>query len=219
MEETKKEHLLQETRNEPAALPENTSNPKPNEQLEKAKQLEQTDAITAAYQSATSLWIYTGQEVYSRFNTMLVVHSVFLATIGLFLTTEKVISNTIPLILSIAGGFLTFLWASLNERNFVYAEYYTLKTREIEELHFPEISVQVGTKIDHKRISVASEGGKLKEKDKKVVLSIINPETKNPFEVEMTGIGRIRGVWTTRRIIGIFGLLYFLSIVYFLFSF
>jgi hypothetical protein len=84
------------------------------------------------YQSAVDIATFYATTVWSIFNAMLMAHSIFVAVIGLVLTSNH------PLILfkfmtPIVGLVLCVAWFLLVKRAHEYAAYYRMSAREIEE--------------------------------------------------------------------------------------
>lgn len=99
----------------------------------------QTETTHAGYQAAIALWVSEGQQIWARFNAMLVVHSILVAASGLVLA-----SMTAPLLvmaLSIAGILICGLWFVLMKRDFEFQSYLIYATREIEEMYLSPVRV------------------------------------------------------------------------------
>jgi hypothetical protein len=97
------------------------------------------DTARIGYQVATSLWIYEGGLIWSKFNALLVANSIILAAIVLALTT----SNGIPRLAGLfstamppIGIVLCWLWLSITRRSFAFHSHWIDSAREIEK-RFP----------------------------------------------------------------------------------
>ena len=84
------------------------------------------------YQAAIDMWAHCGDEAWSRFNVMLVAHSILIAIAGSALLKDKPLI-LLTFILSVAGMFLSFLWAIMMERAFAYQNYFLYSARDFEE--------------------------------------------------------------------------------------
>ena len=89
------------------------------------------------YQTAIELWAHSGDEVWARFNVMLVANSIIIAIIGFLLTADQ-IPIAIAIILPIVGIILCILWVIMMKRGFDYQLYYLLAARELEEMYLLE---------------------------------------------------------------------------------
>lgn len=108
------------------------------EQEEKnQKMTNSVDNVRVGYQSAVEMWAHCGDEVWARFNVMLIAHSIIVAIGGsALLRTPRLTLLTI--VVSIAGFLLCILWAIMMERAFAYQNYYLFKARELEEKGYIE---------------------------------------------------------------------------------
>ena len=99
-----------------------------------------SENLQLGYQSAIALWVYEGNLIWAKYNTMLVANSIVLAVVGLSLGSE-----TLPALFSqllpVAGIFLCLLWWQLTKRGFDQYRYWILCTREIEEKFNGEIDI------------------------------------------------------------------------------
>jgi len=142
------------------------------------------------YQVAVSLRIHEGELFWDQFNALLVANSIFLATIGLAMSTSSPL-RVFSLGMPIAGIILCMLWFLLTKRRFAYRLYYTLSAREIEE-KFLSDSVQTisrgGDFADGKEIKLTI-GGRLK-----------------PLQLRV--LDRLALEWWTCLIISIFFMIY-----------
>lgn len=88
-----------------------------------------SNSLTTAYQAAIEMANHEGDNVWSRFNVMLVANSIILfALTGSFDNA----SNNRPLF-AIGGILLCLLWLPLMKRSFTYETYYIVKARLIEQ--------------------------------------------------------------------------------------
>ena len=88
--------------------------------------------IRIGYQTAIEMWAHCGDEAWSRFNVMLVAHSILIAIAGSALLRDSPLIY-LTFILSAAGLFLSILWGIMMERAFAYQNYFLLSARDIEE--------------------------------------------------------------------------------------
>lgn len=84
------------------------------------------------YQAAIEMWAHCGDEAWSRFNVMLVAHSILIAIAGSALLKDAPLVS-LTFVLSAAGIVLSALWAIMMERAFAYQNYFLISARDIEE--------------------------------------------------------------------------------------
>lgn len=87
------------------------------------------------YQVAVSLWLYEGNLIWSRFNVMLIVHSLVVAGIVQALLAQQSVSTIVAIGLSVFGFVMCVIWYGLIARGFDYQDYYVKTARELEEHH------------------------------------------------------------------------------------
>lgn len=94
--------------------------------------------ILTGYQAAINLWMYQGEQVWARFNIMLVANSIVVAAIALAITSQ----DPLPIFtefLPIVGIILCVFWFLLIKRESEYADYYINSARELEEQYLAPI--------------------------------------------------------------------------------
>jgi len=74
------------------------------------------------YQAAVDLWIAEGEQIWARFNAMLVVNSIIVAVIGFALGGQRMLP-VITVSLPIAGLVVCAVWYVLMKRDFEYQAY------------------------------------------------------------------------------------------------
>lgn len=84
------------------------------------------------YQVAIDLWAHAGEEVWARFNVMLVANSIIIAVIGFAMTGQRAVP-AITVLLPVIGIVLCALWFVMMRRAFDYQDYFILSARELEE--------------------------------------------------------------------------------------
>lgn len=101
------------------------------------------EAAKLGYEMAIQLWIYEGNSIWSKFNVMLVVH-----TILFNLLASKESSNYISHI-SAFGIVISLLWLIMTKKGFYSLDYWIYTARELEENHFNNIikNVKRGNKF------------------------------------------------------------------------
>jgi hypothetical protein len=90
------------------------------------------------YQAAVDLWIAEGEQIWARFNAMLVVNSIIVAVIGFALAGQRMLP-IITVSLPIAGLVVCAVWYVLMKRDFEYQAYLIYSAREIEERYLNPI--------------------------------------------------------------------------------
>lgn len=90
-----------------------------------------------AYQVAIDLWAHAGEEVWDRFNVMLVANSIIIAVIGLAITGQRALP-AITVLLPLIGIVLCALWFVMMKRGFDYQVYFILSARELEEKYLAD---------------------------------------------------------------------------------
>jgi hypothetical protein len=90
------------------------------------------------YQAAVDLWIAEGEQIWARFNAMLVVNSIIVAVIGFALAGQRMLL-VITVSLPIAGLVVCAVWYVLMKRDFEYQAYLIYSAREIEERYLNPI--------------------------------------------------------------------------------
>lgn len=96
-----------------------------------SKQLKK-EIVIAGYENAINLWIYSGQEVWARFNIMLSANAIIIAALTLIIS-ENNPKQLFQIVLAVMGIILCICWGILNQRSNSFANYYTKSAREIEE--------------------------------------------------------------------------------------
>jgi len=149
------------------------------------------DNARIGYQVAVSLWIYEGELLWSKFNTLIVANSIILATTSLTMSTSnclKVFSIGMPIV----GITLCGLWFLLAKRGFSNHRYWILSARELEE-NFLRNSVKT-----------ISRGGDFRD-GKKIEIKIGN----KPKQLQMSCYARLlRDEWISYFFIGVFLAIY-----------
>jgi hypothetical protein len=95
-------------------------------------QIHQIETAHVGYQVAVSLWSHAGNEVWTRFNMMLVANSIIIAVIGIALSAQRNL-NLLTASMSATGIALCIAWYLITKRGFAYQVYYLFSAREIEE--------------------------------------------------------------------------------------
>ncbi len=92
------------------------------------------------YEMATQLWIYEGNSIWSKFNTMLVAHSIAIAAVA------QLNTPIVWLIAAVLGVLVCLIWRSWMKRGFETIDCWINTAKEIEQNYFsPTISnVQKG---------------------------------------------------------------------------
>lgn len=93
---------------------------------------DQLENARAAYQVAIEMWGQLGQEVWAKYNVMLVANSIVIAVVGLAFTSTRPLPSLIAY-LPIVGIILCLLWFIMTKRSYDYQVYYLLSARELEE--------------------------------------------------------------------------------------
>jgi hypothetical protein len=103
--------------------------------------LNENQEIIAAYQVAVQLWAHCGDEVWQRFNVMIVVNSLIISFIGFIISSANSLKY-IMIFVSFVGIILCILWYLLLNRGLQYQKYYLKSAREIEStLHNNKIVI------------------------------------------------------------------------------
>lgn len=89
------------------------------------------------YQMAISIFIYQGEQAWTRFNIMLFANSIVIAVIGLAITSNPQ-QVVFARLLSIVGLLLCGIWFVLMQREAKYSDYYILSARELEEKYLSD---------------------------------------------------------------------------------
>jgi hypothetical protein len=92
------------------------------------------DDARVGYQVAVQMWAQTGQELWARFNIMLVANSIFMAVVGLNFTIQHPVPS-LGVFLPVLGVILCGVWFIMTRRSFEYQIYYLRSARELEERH------------------------------------------------------------------------------------
>lgn len=93
---------------------------------------QQAETAYVGYQVAVSLWSHAGNEVWTRYNMMLVANSIIIAVIGVALSAQRNLS-LLTASMSATGIVLCIAWYLITKRGFAYQVYYLFSAREIEE--------------------------------------------------------------------------------------
>lgn len=155
----------------------------------------ETENARMGYQMAIGMWAHCGDEVWSRFNVMLVAHSVIVAVIGSAILNKNP-SMTLAIVLSITGLLFCILWAIMMERAFAYQNYFLFSARELEES---------GAVTPVKTISRGKDFGRIDEilgLKKGTLLSDIRQWLHRNINAQKASY----------LVIGIFGIIYIISI-------
>jgi hypothetical protein len=96
------------------------------------KETDKSENIRMGYQTAIEMWAHCGNEVWSRFNVMVVSHSIIIAVTGAAFL-KKNPSMVLAFVLASAGLILCILWVIMMERAFAYQNYYLFSARKFEE--------------------------------------------------------------------------------------
>jgi hypothetical protein len=152
--------------------------------------------LRTGYQIAVDLWISEGQQIWSRFNAMLVANSILV--VGLH---DDWINNHLPLVFKIClcfvGLFLCLVWFLLMNRDFEYQKYLVWSAREIEEQFL-------------KPVKTISRGGDFV--DGNCTLIILNGDTTH---YRMNWVARsTRDKWAVNTVIFLFFSVYIFTLLH-----
>jgi len=89
------------------------------------------------YETALTFSMHMGNEVWSQFNIMVITNSIFIAVIGLSLTTDTI--RNLGLIIAIIGILVCYFWLNMFNRSSGYCWYYLYVARQLEEKYFSNI--------------------------------------------------------------------------------
>jgi hypothetical protein len=128
---------------------------------------DQTYNARIGYQVAIEMWAHSGEEVWARFNVMLVANSIIIAVVGVALTSQRALP-ALTVLLPVVGIILCLLWLILMKRGFDYQIYYILSASELEERYLAgtvktisrgaafacgkEVSIQTGNGLTNRRM-------------------------------------------------------------------
>jgi hypothetical protein len=96
------------------------------------------DNARIGYQVAVALWIAEGEQIWARFNAMLVVNSIIVAVIGFVLAGQHPLP-VLVVVLPLAGLIVCAVWFILMKRDFEYQSYLIYSARETEERYLGPI--------------------------------------------------------------------------------
>ena len=134
---------------------------------------EQVQNALMGYQVAVDLWINQGNQGWSKFNAMLVVNSIIIASIG-FVGAGAGQQSSLILALPISGILICAVWYIHVSRDAAYSDYFVMSARELEEKYLSN-SVQT-----------ISRGGKFAEGEN-VHIEIGN----NSVDMKMSFLARL----------------------------
>jgi hypothetical protein len=86
------------------------------------------------YQTAITAWTYEGAQVWARFNTMLVVHGIFIVVIAQLFTSERPDARSVSFLLAAIGLLVSLLWLMITVRGFAYHNTF-LRAAKQQETH------------------------------------------------------------------------------------
>ena len=89
--------------------------------------------IRTGYQVAVDLYAHVGDEVWARYNAMLVAHAIFIAIIVNSTIKNNINAPIITIPLSIVGAVICFFWLLTTKRCVNYQDYFLNSARELEE--------------------------------------------------------------------------------------
>jgi hypothetical protein len=146
------------------------------------------------YQVAVDLWAHIGQTAWSVMSAMLVAHSIVIAGIGLALTSSRQLTS-FSIVLPVLGLVLCVTWLLLATRTFAMRTYYVLSARELEENYLA------------REVKTIARGGSFAEGE------AVELVLKGTPRIRRIGcLGRARAHWLCYALIGVFGVLYIVSL-------
>ena len=163
------------------------------------REKENKEDIRVGYRLATDLWIYSDQQYWSMYNTMIVANSILIASVGwLFSTDHPRDPNLLSLlsyyVIPILGLILCSFWLIMAVRFAIYRRYYVFTARELEEKYL--------------NVNILSRGGKI-QNGEPIEIELRN-EPK-PRLVKMPYIYRFR--WSSSVIISLFSIVYLIILI------
>jgi len=121
------------------------------------------------YQAAVDLWIAEGEQIWTRFNAMLVVNSIIVAVIGFVLAGQRMLP-VITVGLPIAGLIVCAVWFILMKRDFEYQSYLIHSAREVEERYLNPIKTvsRGGAFVRGEPVELVISGASVKRRMSKI---------------------------------------------------
>ncbi len=159
--------------------------------------------IQVSYEQAIELYMYEGQLVWSRFQSMLVMNTILFGAIGISLSSNKP-NEFILIVLSFIGFLLSVILFVATIRGFASNKFWALCAREIEE--------------SSKKLKLFKKRNDFRN-DLAVIFNFKDPKTKRNTRYRRNQILRIINTeYGLYAIMGAFSLLYicllFLSITH-----
>lgn len=166
------------------------------EELKDLTEQSEVENARVGYQVATSLWVYEGESLWSKFNALLVANSIVLGSIGLAMgASSRVVVFSVGM--PIVGIILCVFWFLLTKRSFDNYIYWIFSAREIEERFLIN------------SVKTISRGGDFTD-GKEISLQI----GSKPRKFQMSRLGRLLRVrWISYFIIGLFLVMYTLILI------
>ena len=90
--------------------------------------------VLVGYQVAVDLWMNQGNQAWAKINTMLVVNSIIIASIG-FTEVSAGQQSLFTLFFPITGILICVIWFVHVRRDAAYSDYFVMSARELEEKH------------------------------------------------------------------------------------
>jgi hypothetical protein len=162
-----------------------------------ADQVERDNA-RIGYQAAISLATFEGNIVWSRYGSMLLIHTIMLSAVGLASNAAQPAKSVISIGLSLVGLLLCVGWWVINDVGFRYFFAWMFSARELEERYLaPARVVKPAFPIDGEADACVVVAGKTL-----------------PLHIAQRDRRRVAG-WS-KLIIGVFGVVYVALLIGFL---
>ena len=156
------------------------------------------DNARIGYQVAISLATFEGNIVWSRYGSMLLIHTIMLSAVGLASNATQPAKSVICVGLSLVGLLLCVAWWIINDVGFRYYFAWMFSARELEERYLaPARAVRLA-------FPIAGEGD---------ASAVVAGKTL-PLQISQRDRRRVAG-WS-KLIIGVFGLVYVALLIGFL---
>ena len=170
-----------------------------NQRSEREK--EKKEDIRVGYQAAIDIWIYSDQQYWSMYNTMIVANSILIASVGWLFSTDKprdpnLLSLLSYYVIPILGLILCSFWLIMAVRFAIYRKYYVFTARELEEKYLLT------------NVNILSRGGKL-QNGEPIEIKLRNEPKHKPMK--MSYIYRFR--WSSYIIISLFAIVYLIILI------
>jgi hypothetical protein len=90
------------------------------------------DDVRVVYQAAMAAYTYEGAQIWSRFNAMLVAHSILLAVTGQLLLDPTNRYYVLAIALTAVGFLMSLLWLVITVRGFAYHDAFVTAAKKQE---------------------------------------------------------------------------------------